>query len=88
MEAWPVLHGVLLASDATAFCRWRNESVLDRGAGGLCFIRTDCAEDLAFIANIWARPALLRDLVSLLGETGQPIALKSVASQIFTAKRL
>jgi hypothetical protein len=35
MEAWPVLHGLLLASDATAFRGWRDESVLDHGAGGL-----------------------------------------------------
>ena len=68
MEAWPFLHGLLLASDATAFRRRRHESVLDHAAGGLCFIGTDCAKDLASIANIGGHPARVRDLVGFVGE--------------------
>jgi len=58
---------VLLASDAIAFRRWRDEHVLDHGASRLCFIRTDRAKGLASVANIRDCPALLRDLVSFLG---------------------
>ena len=71
METRLVLHGVLLALDVTAFRGWGNESVLDHGAGGVCFIRTDRAKDLAPLANIRDCPARVRDLVSFLGEARQ-----------------
>ena len=87
MEARPVLHGVLLASDATAFRGWRNESVVDHRAGCLCIIGTDCAKELASIASIGSRPALLRSLVSFLGEAGLLSGSRERLPD-FTAKRL
>jgi len=68
MEAWPVLHGLLLASDATAFRGRRDESALDHGAGGLCFIRADYAKDLASIANIRAGSARVWWVVNFRSE--------------------
>ena len=68
MEARPILHGLLLASDATAVRGWRDESVLDHRAGCLCIVGADCAKELASIANIGVGSVLLRDLVSFLSE--------------------
>jgi hypothetical protein len=70
MEAWPILHGLLLAADVAAFRRWGHEPALDCSASRLRTIRTDCPEKLASITNIGPRSVLLRDLVSLLDEAG------------------
>jgi hypothetical protein len=61
----------LLASDASAFRGWRNESVLDHCAGCLCIVGTDCAKELASIAGVRVRSTLLWRVVSFLSEAGQ-----------------
>jgi len=70
LETRPVLHGLLLASDAAAVRGRGNESAMDRRPRHLRIIRTSCAKDLASVAAIWAGSALLWGLVGFLGETG------------------
>jgi hypothetical protein len=70
LETRPVLHGLLLASDAAAVRGRGNESALDRRTRYLRIVRTSRTKDLASIAAIWAGSALLWGLVGFFGKTG------------------
>src|ERR1044072_6397125 len=66
LSSWSLLYRLLLGGDGDPVCRWRHESLLDRGSFGIDISREDRAIWLACLATfgdcLCCRRSLVADL--------------------------